>query len=137
LLRAKVDATMRAPIMGCNLKLLTLFALLPGIVLFGCGGKGGTRSGVAEVPQCRQAANAVSASEFDTRATVLRMRADAYSECMQARGYVLDEEELDRRMLRKEQVKNSEPMGGDPGPFLALYREELRMNPDLWHAGAH
>jgi len=121
-----------------NLNLLTLFAVLPGVALVaGCGGKDGTRGGVAEVPQCRQAANAVPTTDFDTRAMLLRMRADAYSECMQERGYVLDEEELDRRLLHKEQVKNSAPMGGDPAPFLALYRQELRMNPELWRAAAH
>jgi len=125
------------PFVRPNLKLLTLFALLPGIALVSCGGKDAARGGVAEIPQCRQAAAAVPATDFDTRASVLRMRADAYSDCMHERGYVLDEEELDRRMLHKEQVKNGDPMGGDPAPFLALYRQELRMNPELWRAGAH
>jgi hypothetical protein len=128
---------MRALIVRSNLKLLTLFAVLPGVALVGCGGKDAARGGVAEVPQCRQAANAVPATDFDTRASLLRMRADAYSDCMQERGYVLDEEELDRRLLHKEQVKNGDPMGGDPAPFLALYRQELRMNPELWRAGTH
>jgi hypothetical protein len=135
---AKAGATMRALIVRPNLKLLTLFAVLPGIALVGgCGGKDTARGGVAEVPQCRQAADAVTTSDFDTRASLLRMRADAYSDCMQERGYVLDEEELDRRLLHKEQVKNGDPLGGDPAPFLALYRQELRMNPALWRAGAH
>jgi len=124
---------------SCNpIYLLTLFAVLPGIASFaGCGGKDAARGGVAEVPQCRQAANAVPKTDFDTHAFLLRMRADAYSECMQERGYVLDEEEFDRRLLHKEQVKNGDPMGGDPAPFLAVYRQELRMNPELWRAGAH
>ena len=135
---AQVGATIRALIVQSNLKLLTLLAVLPGIALVaGCGGQDAARGGVAEVPQCRQAANAVPKTDFDTRTTLLRMRADAYSDCMQERGYVLDEEELDRRLLHKAQVKNSEPMGGDPAPFLALYRQELRMNPELWRAGAH
>jgi hypothetical protein len=120
-----------------NLKLLTLFALLPGIALVSCGGKDAARGDVPEVSQCRQAAAAVPVTDFDTRASVLRMRADAFSDCMQERGYVLDEEELDRRLLHKEQVKNSAWLGGDPALFLALYRQELRMNPELWRAGAH
>jgi hypothetical protein len=53
---------------------------------------------------------------------------------MQEHGYVLDEEELDRRLLHKEQVKNSDPMGGDPAFILARYRQELRMDRALWHA---
>ena len=91
--------------------------------------------GVPDVPQCRQAANEISATDFDTRESVLRRRADAYSDCMQAHGYVLDEAELDRKLLYQEQVKNSDPMGGDPAPFLALYRQELRLNPALWRPG--
>ena len=39
------------------------------------------------------------------------------------------------RLLHKEQVKNSDPMGGDPAFILAQYRQELRMNPALWRAG--
>jgi len=91
--------------------------------------------GVAEVPECRQAAKAVPATDFDSRLGLLRLRADAYGDCMQERGYVLDEEELERKLLHKAQVKNSDPMGGDPVFFLAEYRQELRMNPALWRAG--
>jgi hypothetical protein len=91
--------------------------------------------GVAEVPECRQAAKAVPATDFDSRLGLLRLRADAYGDCMQERGYVLDEQELERRLLHKEQVRSSDPMGGDPAFFLAEYRQELRMNPALWRAG--
>ena len=123
--------------MRLNLRLLTLFAALWALALVaGCGGKDTARGGVAEVAQCRQAANDVPKTDFDTRASLLHMRADAYSDCMEARGYVLDEEELDRRVLHKGQVKNGDPLGGDPAPFLVLYRQELRMNPELWRTGS-
>ena len=119
-----------------HFKLLTLFAGSATIALMtACGMRDSTRAGVPEVAQCRQAAKAIAPSDFDTRLTLLRMRADAYSACMQEHGYVIDEEELERRMLHKEQVKNSEPLGGDPVFILAAYREELRMNPDLWRTG--
>jgi hypothetical protein len=91
--------------------------------------------GVAEVPECRQAARSVPTTDFDSRLGLLRLRADAYGDCMQERGYVLDEEELERKLLHKAQVRNSDPMGGDPAFFLAEYRQELRMNPALWKAG--
>ena len=116
---------------------LTLFAVLSVLVMaVGCAWiEKKPNPGVPDVPQCRQAANAVSATDFDTRESVLHRRADAYSDCMQAHGYVLDEAELDRKVLYQEQVKNSNPLGGDPAPFLALYRQELRLNPALWRPG--
>jgi hypothetical protein len=116
-----------------HFKVLTLLTALSGIgIVFGCGSNKPSPDGVAEVPECRQSAKAVSATEFDSRSSVLRRRADAYSECMQAHGYVLDQDELDRMLLHKEQVSNSQPMGGDPAPFLESYRQELRMTPALW-----
>jgi hypothetical protein len=117
---------------------LTLFAVLSVLVMaVGCAWIEKKPSpGEPDVPQCRQAANAVSATDFDTRESVLHRRADAYSDCMQAHGYVLDEAELDRKLLYQEQVINSEPLGGDPAPFLALYRQELRLNPTLWRPGS-
>jgi hypothetical protein len=81
-------------------------------------------------------AKAVPATEFDSRTLLLQLRADAYSACMEQHGYVLDEEEFDRRLLHQEQVKNSDPMGGDPAFILARYRQELRMNPELWRVSS-
>jgi hypothetical protein len=131
---ANTDHTMHN--LTLHFKLLTLFAGSATILLMSaCGMRDSARGGVPEVAQCRQAAKAIATSEFDTRLTLLRMRADAYGACMQERGYVIDEEELERRMLHKEQVKNSDPLGGDPIFILAAYRQELRMNPDLWRAG--
>jgi hypothetical protein len=113
-----------------DFKALTLVSALI-LAASGCA----SRTPVNEVPACRQAANAVPATGFDSRLSLLRLRADAYSDCMHERGYVLDQEELDRRLRYEEQVKNSDPMGGDPAFFLAQYRQELRMNPALWRAG--
>jgi hypothetical protein len=134
----KNDPGAESTIVTPNFKLLTLFIglLVPGIMT-GCAMRDHAPSGMAEVSQCRQAADAVTATDFDTRVGLLRMRADAYSQCMQERGYVLDEEELERKILHKEQVKNADPLGGDPAPILAVYREQLRMDPALWRAGTH
>jgi hypothetical protein len=59
-------------------------------------------------------------------------RADAFAECMTKRGYVLDDNALDARMLHFEQVINAQPMGGDPAWPMQIYRQEQRMNPELW-----
>jgi hypothetical protein len=115
-------------------KPLTLCAALAAALLGACGSH--SPRGVADVPQCRHAANAVQGTEFDTREQLLTLRADAYSECMQAHGYVLDEEELERRMIHKEQVKNSDMLHGDPYYILKRYRQELRLDPDLWRVAA-
>jgi hypothetical protein len=118
--------------MRCGLKLLTLLsaAALLGASA-GCS-SGKARAGVADVPQCRHAANAVQRTELDTASSVLERRADTYADCMVAHGYVLDQEELDRRLLHKEQVRNSDPMGGDPAFMLIAYRQQLRMDSALW-----
>jgi hypothetical protein len=59
-------------------------------------------------------------------------RADAFAACMTKRGYVLDDDELDARMLHFEQVKNAQWLGGDPAWAMRVYRQEQRMNPELW-----
>ena len=114
------------------------FLMLFGVALVvasGCASRD-KQQGVAEVPECRQAAKAVPATEFDSRTLLLQLRADAYSACMEQHGYVLDQEEFDRRLLHQEQVKNSDPMGGDPAFILARYRQELRMDPSVWRGRA-
>ena|SRR5690349_139899 len=123
--------------MRIDLKLLTRsLAFIALAATLGCS-SGKTRVGVQDVPQCRQAADAVQRTEFDTQSSVLERRADTYVECMQAHGYVLDQEEVDRRLLRKEQVRNSDPLGGDPAYLLVAYRQQLRMDPSLWRSVAH
>jgi hypothetical protein len=100
------------------------------IVIAGCGSKG--PRGVAEVPECRQAAASVPKFTFDVGVDYLRRQADAYSECMSAHGYVLDQEQLDDQLSHFEMVKNAERLGGDPGPLVAERRQKLRMSPALW-----
>jgi hypothetical protein len=48
-------------------------------------------------------------------------------------GYALDENELEKRLLHFEQVKNANVMGGDPGWAMRIEEQELRVNPTLWH----
>jgi hypothetical protein len=96
----------------------------------GCGSK--APRGVAEVPECRRAAASVPRFTFDVGVDYLRRQADAYSDCMTAHGYVLDQPELDDRLQHFEMVKNGEWLGGDPGPLVAQQRQKLRMSPELW-----
>ena len=88
--------------------------------------------GVAEVPECRQAAQAVTQSEFETPLRSEQRRADVYATCMEARGYALAADRLDKTLLREEQVRNSDRMGGDPYPYLVLRRQQLRASPTMW-----
>lgn len=89
--------------------------------------------GVAEIPACRQAADKVPKLDFDVGVDYLRRQADAYSECMEAHGYQLDQNQLDEDLKHFEMVKNANVMGGDPGPRIAVRRQKLRMSPTLWH----
>jgi hypothetical protein len=96
----------------------------------GCGSK--APKGVAEVPECREAAAAIQQSKFDTGIDHLRRQADAYSECMTAHGYVLDQEQLDAELDHVRQVENAKWLGGDPYYIIAQRRQQLRMSPALW-----
>ena len=96
----------------------------------GCGSK--AAKGAPEVPECRQAAAAITESKFDTGIDLLRRQADAYSECMTAHGYVFDQELLDKQLERVRQVENAKWMGGDPFHIIAKRRQQLRMSPALW-----
>jgi hypothetical protein len=96
----------------------------------GCGSK--APKGVPEVPECRQAAAAITESKFDTGLDLLRRQADAYSECMTAHGYVIDQVELDEQLEHVRQVENAKWMGGDPIFIIAKRRQQLRMSPALW-----
>ncbi len=102
-----------------------------GLGLFqGCGSK--EPKGVAEVPECHQAAAAIKESKFDTGIDLLRREADAYSDCMTAHGYVLDQEQLDEQLDHVRQVENAKWLGGDPFYIIAKRRQQLRMSPALW-----
>ncbi len=96
----------------------------------GCGSK--APKGVAEVPECRNAAASVPKSDFDTGIDYLKRQADTYSDCMTAHGYVLDQEQVDEQLLHLEQVKNADVMAGDPSFIIAKRRQQLRMSPALW-----
>jgi len=98
----------------------------------GCGSK--APKGVPEVPACRQAATAITESMFDTGIDLLRRQADAYSECMTAHGYVLDQQLLDEQLEYVRQVENAKWLGGDPFYIIAKRRQQLRMSPALWRA---
>jgi hypothetical protein len=119
--------------MNCRLRLVaTLGSACFALALSaGCGG-GKAPKGVAEVPECRQAAATITESRFDTGINLLRRQADAYSDCMTAHGYVLDQELLDQQLEHVRQVENAKWLGGDPVFIIAKRRQQLRMSPTLW-----
>jgi len=88
------------------------------------------------VPECRQAAASVQNSPFDVGIKHLERQADAYSECMEAHGYALDQERLDEDLKHFAMVKNSEWLGGDPQPLIAERRQKLRMSPEFWRSAS-
>jgi len=96
----------------------------------GCGSK--APRGVAEVPECRQAAASIEKSPFDVGIQYLERQADAYSDCMTARGYALDQDQLDEDLKHFEQVQNAQWMGGDPQLLVAQKRQKMRMSPQFW-----
>jgi hypothetical protein len=96
----------------------------------GCSSK--APRGVAEVPECRQAAAGVDKSPFDVGIQYLVRQADAYSDCMTTHGYELNQEQLDDDLKHFEKVQNAQWLGGDPGPLIAQRRQKLRMSPEFW-----
>jgi len=98
------------------------------VLVQGCGGT----KGIAEVPECRGAADSLRKSEFESATHFLTRQADAYSDCMTAHGYVFDQAQLDERIDHIRQVHNADVMGGDPYYVIAKRRQELRMSPALW-----
>lgn len=118
--------------MNSSRRLVAAFAVawLPLCLSQGCGSK--ASKGVPEVPECRQAAAAIKESKFDTGIRHLERQADAYSECMTAHGFVLDQQDLDQQLEHVRQVENAKWMGGDPFLIIAKRRQQLRMSPALW-----
>jgi hypothetical protein len=96
----------------------------------GCGSK--APRGVADVPECRRAAASIEKSPFDVGIQYLERQADAYSDCMTAHGYALDQDQLDEDLKHFEQVQNAQWMGGDPQPLVAQKRQKMRMSPQFW-----
>ena len=66
------------------------------------------------------------------RLSRLTEHAQKFSECMQAKGYVMDEAALDSEMIRKEFVLNADALYGDPQQVLDIYRQELILQPIYW-----
>jgi len=66
------------------------------------------------------------------RLTQLTERARVFSECMQAKGYVIDEVALDNEITRKEFVLNADVRYGDPQQALDIHRQELILQPVYW-----
>jgi hypothetical protein len=115
---------------GCRAKRRTsgLVALL---LLAACAGNRPPPNPDAEV--CMPPQNPEMRSrDYYMRLGGYTQRADAFAKCMAERGYVLDEQELDARVLHFEQVKNAQWLGGDPAYAMRIYREEQRVNAELW-----
>ena len=115
-----------------NLSLVSALVVASALAAAGCSSKG--PKGVADVPECRAAADSVPKLSFDASTKYLERQADAYSECMTARGYVLDDEALQSNLDRYETVQNANVMMGDPAPLVAARRQKLRMSPEFWGA---
>jgi hypothetical protein len=103
-------------------------------VLAGCGRA--AQRGAADVPECRRAAADVQEFAFDTGVAFLQRQADAYSGCMVARGYVLDQAQLEEQLLHFQQVQYADIPAGDPILLISVRREKLRMSRSLWHTPA-
>ena len=110
--------------------ILAAVALHAAILVGGCASE--VPKGVTEVPACRKAAENVPKLDFDIGIDYLRRQADGYSQCMEARGYELDQKQLDDAIEHFEAVKNADVKGGDPAPLIAVQRQKLRMSPALW-----
>jgi len=107
------------------------FSLVTLLLLAACAGNRPPPNPDAEV--CLPPENAAMQSrDYYMRLGGYTQRADAFAKCMTERGYFLDERELDARVLHFEQVKNAEWLGGDPAYAMRIYREEQRVNPELW-----
>ncbi|MCW5619617.1 MAG: hypothetical protein KIS79_00720 [Burkholderiales bacterium] len=85
-----------------------------------------------EVQACMPPSRFIGGNEAQ-RLARLTERAQTFAACMQAKGYVLDEAALDDALRRFEQVKNADPRGGDPRGAMKLRKQELSMDPTLWH----
>jgi hypothetical protein len=78
----------------------------------------------------------LSSRDYQTRLAAHKARADAFAACMQARGYSIDQVALEERLRHFEQVKNAQPLGGDPWQAVQIRRQELRTSSDLWRRGS-
>jgi hypothetical protein len=81
---------------------------------------------LAEVPSAKRT------SDYAQRLASLKTRAAFFAGCMEARGYELNEAALQDELFRQEQVRNADPLGGDPQLALRLREQELRASPEYW-----
>jgi len=130
--RHDLRETVRAPVAASLMGLLSRAALAAwfGWALAGCASK--EPRGVMDVPECRQAANAVAPLPGEPNIDHLRAQANAYSDCMTTHGYRLDEERLNDALTHMAQVQASDKMRGDPYQLIALRRQQLRLSPSMW-----
>jgi hypothetical protein len=110
-----------------------LLALLP-LGTPGCASKA-VDAEPPEAAVCRQDGGRVRTRDYAERLRLLTRRADAYAVCMGAHGFVLDEAKLEAELLRLEQTRNADRLGGDPQLELALRAQELRASPIVWRRG--
>ena len=102
-------------------------------VLTACAGKP-VDPGIAQDAQgCLAGApKATGGSDYTARLNSLRARAALFSGCMQQHGYALDDAKLQDEMTHFEQVRNADPLGGDPRPAAKLHEQELICDPAYW-----
>ena len=105
------------------------------LLLAGCAGSRAPDNPDARAclpPKTRE----LTSHHYEPRLAAHKARADAFAGCMQERGYQLDEVALNDRLRHFEQVKNADPLGGDPWQAIQIRRQELRTSPDLWRRGS-
>ena len=88
-----------------------------------------------EARACMPAKAAQRAADDNERLRQLTARADAFETCMQAQGYRLDEEGVEREVRRFEQIRNADQYGVDPRMAVDIRRQELRVSPAYWQRG--
>ncbi len=102
-------------------------------VLAACAGKPVDPGIAQDAKGCLAAApKATGGSDYTARLNSLRARAAMFSGCMEQHGYALDDAKLQEEMTRFEQVRNADPLGGDPRPAAKLHEQELICDPAFW-----
>jgi hypothetical protein len=81
---------------------------------------------LSEAPPAKRSA------DHARRLTSLKTRAAFFAGCMEGHGYELDEGKLSDELLRFEQVRNADPLGGDPQNAVRVREQELRASPEYW-----
>ncbi|HZR02535.1 MAG TPA: hypothetical protein VFA81_05105 [Burkholderiales bacterium] len=90
----------------------------------------------SEIEACGPGTEGTYARDDATRLAKLTERADMFSACMQAKGYVLDQAALDAELLRYEQTRNADRYGVDPQVAVNRREQELQLSPAYWRKGA-